>query len=58
MMQKPLPLKAKSSRACAVQTSLGQLNQHERERMYSFLTGIPWEELFEDEDGKPEHKAK
>ena len=32
-------------------TSLGQLNQYERGRMYSFLNGISWEELFEDEDG-------
>lgn len=35
-------------------TSLSQLDQYERERMYSFLTGIPWKELFEDEDGTPE----
>ncbi len=34
-------------------TSLGQLDEYEREWMYSFLTGTSWEELFEEEDGMP-----
>jgi hypothetical protein len=32
-------------------TSLGQFDQYELERMYSFLSGIPWEEQFDYEDG-------